>query len=195
MKLYLFDFDGTLTRKDTLFEFIKFARGSFVFYSGFLATLPVLVLSKFKIISTQRAKEYFLNFFFAGYSRSRLEELGEAFLEKKLNDLIKDSARNYLKEIKAQGHDICIVSASLDFWLAPFCRHHGFELICTEAQYTDEVFSGRFLNGNCKGKEKEKQIRSRFDLSKYKEIYAFGDTSGDREMLALAHKKFYRNFK
>jgi phosphatidylglycerophosphatase C len=36
--------------------------------------------------------------------------------------------------------------------------------------------------------EKARRISSQFDLSRYPEVYAYGDTSEDREMLALAHR-------
>ena len=39
--------------------------------------------------------------------------------------------------------------------------------------------------------EKARRISSQFDLSRYPEVYAYGDTS-DLEMLALAHRKYYR---
>ena len=40
--------------------------------------------------------------------------------------------------------------------------------------------------------EKARRISSQFDLSRYPEVYAYGDTSEDLEMLALAHRKYHR---
>ena len=51
-----FDFDGTITTKDTLLEFIKFSKGNLLFYAGFLLNLHFLVAYKLKIISNQAAK-------------------------------------------------------------------------------------------------------------------------------------------
>ena len=45
-KIYCFDFDGTLTKKDTLIEFIKFSMGKTRFLMGFLLSIPILVLMK-----------------------------------------------------------------------------------------------------------------------------------------------------
>ena len=45
-KIYAFDFDGTLTTKDTLLEFFGFAKGSLGFWRGFLRYVHLLVLMK-----------------------------------------------------------------------------------------------------------------------------------------------------
>lgn len=43
MRIAVFDFDGTVTTKDTLLEFIKFVRGPVSFYAGFLRYAPQLL--------------------------------------------------------------------------------------------------------------------------------------------------------
>lgn len=47
----VFDFDGTLTTKDTLLEFIKFSCGTGKFYFVFLLYIPLLVLMEAKTLS------------------------------------------------------------------------------------------------------------------------------------------------
>ena len=46
-----FDFDGTITTKDTLLEFIRFSKGRFRFYLGFLLYSPYLIAYKIKLIA------------------------------------------------------------------------------------------------------------------------------------------------
>jgi phosphoserine phosphatase len=48
------------------------------------------------------------------------------------------------------------------------------------------------VRGECSGGEKVRRIRERYDLTQYPIIYAYGDTDEDREMLELAHEKYYR---
>jgi len=48
--------------------------------------------------------------------------------------------------------------------------------------------TGRYRHRECTGMEKARRISSQFDLSRYPEVYAYGDTSEDLEMLALAHR-------
>ena len=59
-----FDFDGTITTKDTLLEFIKFTKGTPSFLTGFLLNSPYLVAYKLNLIPNQRAKEKVMQYFF-----------------------------------------------------------------------------------------------------------------------------------
>ncbi|STO97295.1 HAD family hydrolase [Helicobacter canis] len=54
--------------------------------------------------------------------------------------------------------------------------------------------SGEFATPNCYGEQKAVRIRARYDLSNYAEIYAYGDSKGDRAMLELATHAFYKPF-
>ncbi|MFS6556430.1 HAD family hydrolase, partial [Parabacteroides distasonis] len=65
-RLYAFDFDGTLTTKDTLLEFIKFAKGSCALYAAFALYLPLLVLMKLRLYSNYRTKEKIFSHLFRG---------------------------------------------------------------------------------------------------------------------------------
>jgi hypothetical protein len=80
----------------------------------------------------------------------------------------------------------------LDVYLQPWCDSIGVELVCTELEDRDGRLTGRYRHGDCSGPAKVRRILSRYDLSRYPVIYAYGDTSDDREMLELAHRKFYR---
>ena len=63
-KVYAFDFDGTLTTKDTLLEFIKFARGERRLYTTLLLFLPLLVLMKLRLYPNWKAKQQVFSFLF-----------------------------------------------------------------------------------------------------------------------------------
>ncbi|MGZ3940566.1 MAG: HAD family hydrolase [Flavisolibacter sp.] len=69
-----FDFDGTITNKDTLLEFIKFTKGWFQFYSGLALNLTYLIAYRLRIISNQTAKEKILKFFFYNTPVQKFEE-------------------------------------------------------------------------------------------------------------------------
>lgn len=74
--IVFFDFDGTITRKDTFLEFIKFYRGSYKFYKGFLINSPFLIAYKLNLIPNYKAKQRILKYFskmnpliaFSGYA-------------------------------------------------------------------------------------------------------------------------------
>ena len=85
-----------------------------------------------------------------------------------------------------------IVSASLDVYLDPWCEAIGVERICTELDVRNGRLTGRYRQGDCSGQAKVRRIREQYDLSQYSVIYAYGDTSEDREMLELAHRRYCR---
>ena len=87
-----FDFDGTITKKDTLLEFIKFTKGSFGFYLGFLLNLPYLFAYKLKIISNQSAKEKVLRFFFHGIAIEEFNRRCQEFAEQVVPKLVRTKA-------------------------------------------------------------------------------------------------------
>lgn len=57
MRIYAFDFDGTLTTKDTLIEFIRFSKGRVRLFLGFLLFSPLLILMKLHLYPNWKAKQ------------------------------------------------------------------------------------------------------------------------------------------
>ena len=58
----------------------------------------------------------------------------------------------------------------------------------------DNFLTGKFQGKNCFGPEKVSRIKNKFDLKKVKKIYAYGDSTGDSEMLELADYKYLKYF-
>ena len=82
-KVYAFDFDGTLTTKDTLIEFIRFARGNTTFLLGFLLFSPLLVLMKLKFYPNWKAKQRMFSCFFKGMLVDDFNHLCTEFADRK----------------------------------------------------------------------------------------------------------------
>lgn len=194
MNLALFDFDGTITSKDTLFDFIKFCTGNVKFTYGFSVLFPVMVLYKLKIIPSQKMKEIVLSFFFKGTSESKFKDIAKEYSLTKIDVIVKEKALERLKFHKTNDDKIIVVSASIDCWLQPWCDKNGLELIATKLEFKDGVFTGKFATKNCKGKEKVNRIKKKYNLAEFDKIYAYGDSQGDKEMLAIADESFYKSF-
>ena len=58
--IVFFDFDGTITTKDSLAEFIKYAVGTKKYYLGLLIQSPMLIAFKLKLMANDKAKSHFL---------------------------------------------------------------------------------------------------------------------------------------
>jgi phosphoserine phosphatase len=59
----------------------------------------------------------------------------------------------------------------------------------------DGKITGNLMGNNCNGGEKVIRIKQLYDTQQYDEIYCFGDTGGDKPMLALATQSFYKPFR
>lgn len=189
-----FDFDGTITTRDTLFEFIKFIHGKRGFYIGFALNLPYLVAYKLKIISNQKAKEKVLAHFFANTTVVDFETLCNRFAQEVIPKLIRPKAILTIEKLKAEGTAIVIVSASPDNWITPWAKKYDITVIATRLAVEQNKLSGKIDGKNCYGIEKVNRIKQLFNLDLYNPVYAYGDTGGDKPMLQLADFGFMKPF-
>ena len=194
MKLALFDFDGTITRRDSFIHFIIFSIGFRRFLAGLFMLSPLLVAYKLNIISNAKAKEKVLNFFFRGWSVDRFRKAAYRYSREKLPLIINKTAMDRLNWHKQEGHKVIVVSASFESLLIDWCSEQNIDLVGTKIEIKDAKLTGRFLSRNCYGIEKVKRIKESIKLSDFEYIYAYGDSRGDREMLALGDETYYKVF-
>lgn len=190
-----FDFDGTVTDKDSLLEFIRFVKGNTAFYTGFILHSPILVLYKLNILSNQRAKEIMLNYFFGKMSADDFRNHCERFTKEILPNLLRAKAVTEINKLKDAGAEVVIVSASPENWIRGWCNVNGLQCVATKLVTENERITGRILGLNCHGREKVRRINEAFNLSDYSTVYAYGDTPGDKHMLSIANYKFYKPFR
>jgi phosphatidylglycerophosphatase C len=190
-----FDFDGTITTKDTLLEFIKFCKGSFRFYFGFLLNSLYLVAFKTKIISNQSAKEKILQYFFSGMPVKEFEKKCQAFTKEMLPLLVRPGASREIEKLKQENYVVVVVSASPQNWIREWADQNGVELIASRLEVKDDRITGKIVGKNCHGEEKVRRILEKYVISDYTTIHAYGDTSGDKPMLALATNSFFKPFR
>ena len=198
-KLYCFDFDGTLTTSDTLLEFIKYAKGRGRFLMVFLMYSPLLVLMKLHLYPNWKAKQQIFAHLFAGMHIEKFDALCRGFAEESQH-LLRPKGITLMHEALVAGAQVFIVSASIDNWVRPFFdirNLKGVQVLGTQIEVEDGKLTGRFKSNNCYGKEKVHRIAEAlksFERSEY-EIEAFGDSRGDKEMLAFADKGHFKPFR
>jgi len=190
-----FDFDGTITSKDTLAEIIKFAKGKANYYKGLLFLMPILVSYKTKLLSNHRAKEILMQYFFHGTDVNAFNEICNQFTKEKLPSLIRKQALKEIYKHQRNNTKIVVVSASPVNWVSPWCKQLNIECIATHLEVRNEKITGKILGRNCSGEEKVNCIKAEYNLTEFSKIYAYGDTAGDLPMLALSTHKFYKPFK
>lgn len=189
-----FDFDGTITKADTFFGFLRYAVGFKLFFYKSLLAMPILLIYKLHIISNSKAKEKVFSIFFKGW---RYEEFKQKATEYSLSVMPKEIRKEAHRKIRwhfEKNHEVVIVSASMEEWILPWAKAKGLKVISTKPEVIDCEITGRFATANCYGPEKANRIREQYDLELYDHIFAYGDSRGDREMIALADEKHYREF-
>jgi HAD superfamily phosphoserine phosphatase-like hydrolase len=189
--LVLFDFDGTLTKKDTFFQFLCFSKGASSVIMMFLGNLHSILFYFVRLISAEELKRRLFNYHFKGSNKAELETTGDLFsiYMNKTASFRKDIMEK-LNTYKRESADIYVVSASIGIWVHPICKSLGINAICTEIEFEAMVFNGKFATKNCNGIEKANRIRAEVDLKAYSKIIAYGNSKGDKEMLAMANDAF-----
>lgn len=188
-----FDFDGTLTRHDTFLAFIRFYCGERAFWGGFVRFLPMLVCMKLRLYPNWRAKQRVFSYFFRNEDEMRFDARCREFCRDRLPGLLRPSLLRRVAEYRAQGAELCIVSASIDRWIRPWASTQGFSaMLCTEIEVKEGRLSGGFTTPNCYGEEKVRRLLERYPDRAVYRLIAYGDSRGDRELLALADEAHYR---
>jgi HAD superfamily hydrolase (TIGR01490 family) len=183
----VFDLDGTLTTKDTLLEFIKFACGVPRLYWGFLLFCPILILMKLHLFPNWKAKQMFFSHFFKGWEYNDFKAKGQLFA----NEIEKMENRKMLEKLNDHlNHSdvVYVISASIFEWVQPWCEKIGVSRVLATQIEVDAngIISGRFATKNCYGKEKVRRLLEVEPERRSYILYAYGDSRGDKEMIAFS---------
>lgn len=193
--LVAFDFDGTLTVRDSFIAFLRWRVSTRRFVSG-LKTLTPAVLRYGVDRDRERLKTAAVAVYLRGLIREALEAEAEAFAAHAFDRLIRPDALASWDVWRAKGAQIVIVTASPETTVAPFARRLNADaLLGTRLAFdTQNRVTGLLAGPNCRGPEKATRLRARFG-SDVRLTAAYGDTAGDHEMLKIAEIKGWRVFK
>jgi len=189
-----FDFDGTLTVKDSYTAFLRWRTPTGAWLLGGLRLVPA-ALSYLFHRDRGRIKAAATKVYLAGVSRERLEADAREFAGLHSRSLLRPDAVIAWKRWRKERVRLVIVTASPDVVVAPFARGLGADdLLGTPLQFDERGrVTGAFAAPNCRGPEKVARLRAAFgpDL---RVRAAYGDTSGDTEMLGIAEEPYFRVF-
>ncbi len=217
-----FDFDGTLTTRDTLLLFIRHARGWWALFGGLLLFSPLLVLMKLHLADNGRTKERLFRHYFRGMLERDFDALCQSFARSHTH-VLRTAGLRTIQQALDRGDRVVILSASIDRWveacLRPFLVSSSqFQVLGTEIEVVDGRLTGRFATPNCYGPEKVRRLKEflkkvsprgdvegatkvslRGDVEGALEgtpfIIAYGDSRGDKELLAYADESHYKPFR
>ena len=191
-KIYAFDFDGTLTTRDSFLEFIRYVCGNWALCKGILRDSPLLVLMKLGLYPNWKAKQKGFAYFFKGMPLKDFAQQGRLFALDRQH-LLRPQGVDMVKQAQAEDAEVLIVSASIDHWVQPFFPE--VKVVGTQVEVEDGCLTGRFLTKNCYGQEKVNRILALYPHRNEYELIAFGDSAGDKELLAFADEAHYKPFR
>lgn len=189
-----FDFDNTLTDRDSLLPFLVQLKG-WPYTTTRLAMLtPAFLCYGVGSITRQGIKEKILKQFICSQPENELKVAAEKYASSTLNQFIKPHVYNRLKWHQTQGHRCILVSASLELYLKPWAVKHGLETALASRLELNEAghATGNLVGLNCWGAEKVRRLIEYAGSKQNYQLYAYGDSRGDQELLNLADHPFYR---
>lgn len=191
MDLALFDFDGTITTRDTFRPFLSFAGSRRRLVLGTALLSPMVLAYELGWVRAARMRAAATYVCCRGRPERELRELGARYA-RTLTPSFRPEALERIVWHKERGDTVVVVSASLRLYLEDLCRELELELICTELEARGGILTGRYLGGDCTGPEKARRVRAAHDLTRYSTVHAYGDTREDAELLELATRRYYR---
>jgi HAD superfamily hydrolase (TIGR01490 family) len=195
-----FDFDGTVTDRDTLVPFLVTAFGRARVAAAFAALASTAFGYLLRRVSIDEFKRRVLARLVAGAPAQRLRAHGPAHALA-LVPWLRPQALRRIEWHRSQGHLLVLVSSTLDLYLADVGSALKFDhVLCSRLEVGRdgagiERFTGRLEGSDCTGAEKLRRVMALVGAPGDVELHVYGDSAGDRELLAAADHPHYRPFR
>ena len=191
-KIVACDFDGTLTTRDTFVAFIRDVFGDRKFLWCFLRHTLLLVKMFLGLCLGGEVKERIFAYFFKGMSLDEFDSHCQQFAASH-HSLLRPLGIAAIAQAQQEGAEVVIISASIDNWVQPFFP--SVKVLGTQVEVRDGRLTGRFLSSNCFGQEKVNRLLTVYPQRSDYHLTAYGDSKGDRELLAFADESYYKPFR
>lgn len=194
-----FDFDGTLTRRDTLLPFLARGLGWPRFLLALVQCAPWLAGYALRLVPNNVAKARLLRKTLGGRSLAEMDRWTTRWLAEAFPGQLQAWTMARLAWHQQAGHCCVLVSASPDIYLQRVAAQLGFDgLVCTEMQVQDACLTGHMQTPNCHGEQKVIRLQAWLSARlgpqtvQCMTLHAYGDTAGDKPMLRMARHAWYR---
>jgi phosphatidylglycerophosphatase C len=190
-----FDFDGTLTTRDSLFRFISWRRRRAEVALDLVKTLPLLALYSARLVGNEDHKMALFARAFRDMPADSYERWARDFARSEIPGMIRAEALARVRFHQERGDRVVLITASPTDWIVPWAASEGIkEIIGNPAEVSEGRVTGRLAGANCYGPEKVRRLLALNPDRESYTLFAYGDGRGDRELLAAADHSYYRRF-
>lgn len=183
-----FDVDETLTVRDCVVPFMRSVAGVGRLIKVTLSDIGTTIQSV-RRRDRDFLKAKFVAGVFSGRDAREIEALGVQFASKVADGWLRGDVASRMRWHQEQGHVVILVSASLGAYLHPLGDLLEVDaVLCTELEEKDGLLTGNLVGQNCRGKEKASRVQKWCQdsgIATEDLVYAYGDSSGDTELLEL----------
>ncbi|NNH00375.1 HAD-IB family hydrolase [Acinetobacter sp. ANC 5414] len=183
--LALFDFDGTLCKKDSFTGFIFYALSKRHIIKQGIKILPWIQAYYLNAYPAHAMRSKLFRAMFSNADVLELEQIAQEYASNLISQLNPPLLKQ-LKQHQVLGDEVVLVSASVDVYLKHFCNLLNIDLICTQTEQVNNTYTGQYTTLDCSSEQKKLRILEKYSLDHYSMIYAYGNSVEDNEMLSLA---------
>ena len=201
-EIFVFDFDGTITTRDTFALFLRYYAGPFPWLINILRLLPTFAAYKLGKIDRHAVKKAVIRRFFAGKLASDVESRAAQFARDVIPGLIRPAAQERIDDLLTDPNcgteSLYICSASIGPYLRSWAGSAGIQItnvMATELEINEDRITGALKGYNVWGENKVRRILDQFPPHAVKIVEAYGDTRGDWEMVHAAEASFFKPFR
>jgi len=196
-----FDLDGTLTWADSFVTFLREREGARVFRRGALDLAPSALRYATGRLGRDALKEAMIARFLTGVSVQAVRLEAASFWESPAGEgLLRADGLEALRRHVAAGDVVTLVTACPELLANPLAERLGVACLGTQLATSGDdlisgVLTGLYAGLNCRGLEKVRRLKAQYGENLVLDT-AYGDSRGDREMLAAAgagHLKPFHN--
>ncbi len=195
-EIIVFDFDGTITTKDTFALFLRYYAGTLGWILRIFSLLPTFLAYGLRLIDRNRVKDRVISRFFKGKQISEIENRAAKFAQEVIPGLIRPGAQEALNELSDSRESLYICSASITPYLKSWGEGQNIHnILATELEVENGICTGRIKGWNVWGPGKVRRILAEFSPRSVKISHAYGDSRGDKEMLHAAEVSHWQPFR
>ena len=182
-----FDFDGTLTRADTLIPFLQRLCGTRTVVQALAAEFGTMARAAARIAGRDEAKAALLARLLKDRSLSDVEQVVDIYTDVVTTKQLRPDSVARVQWHRDHGHELVIVSASPELYVRPIAdRLHFDDVLATRLEIDNGGrLTGRIDGANVRGQEKVRRIDEWLG-GRTVTLWAYGNSSSDVPMLERA---------